>query len=55
LRWRTPLQATGYVRASDLVVMVIKNQVFSSTYMLLSLVSIGYPDFHYRIQLKGTF
>jgi hypothetical protein len=45
LRWRTPLQATGYVRAIALVVMVIQNQEFSFADMLL--FPPGFPDFQH--------
>ena len=45
LRWRTPLQATGYVRATAMIVMAIKNRVFSFADMLLFLPC--FPDFQH--------
>jgi len=46
LRWRTPLQATGYVRATALIITeIIQNQVFSFAYMLLFLPC--FPDFQH--------
>ena len=45
LHWRTPLQATGYVRATALVVMAIKNRVLAFADMLLFLPC--FPDFQH--------
>ena len=44
-RWRTPLQATGYVSAPALVVSAIKNRVFSFADMVLFLHC--FPDFQH--------
>jgi len=46
LRWRTPLQATGYVSATTLDVVAIKNRVFTFADMLLFLPC--FPDFQHR-------
>ena len=45
LRWRTPLQATGYVRATAVFLVVIKNRIFSFADMLLFLPR--FPDFQH--------
>jgi len=45
LRWRTPLLAAGYAHATALVVMAIKNRVFTFADMLLFLPC--FPDFQH--------
>ena len=53
LHCRTPLQATGYVRATTLVVMAIKNRVFSFADMLL--FRPCFPDFQHASKCIGSY
>jgi len=49
LRWRTPLQATGYVRATALVLRLLKIEYFHLLICFFFL--LGFPDFEHSFEL----